>query len=136
MARRRARQDAPRAPRGRDDEGGRAPYSPYYGSVDSTPLWLVLLGATYDWTGDKGLVDRLWPNALAALEWIDKWGDRDGDGFVEYERHSSRGLYNQGWKDSGDAIRDRHGQIRTDADRPGRGPGYVFDAKNRLAGLA
>ena len=121
---------------GETTKAGELPHSPYYGSVDSTPLWLVLLGATYDWTGDKGLVDRLWPNALAALEWIDKWGDRDGDGFVEYERHSSRGLYNQGWKDSGDAIRDRHGQISKPPIALAEVQGYVFDAKNRLAGLA
>ena len=79
---------------------GELPHTPYYGSVDSTPLWLILLGATFDWTGDRELVDRLWPNALAALEWIDRYGDRDGDGFVEYERRSERGLLNQGWKDS------------------------------------
>ena len=89
---------------------GELPHTPYYGSVDSTPLWLILLGATYDWTGDRAFVDRLWPNALAALDWIDKCGDRDGDGFVEYERRSTRGLLNQGWKDSDDAIRDRTGR--------------------------
>jgi glycogen debranching enzyme len=121
---------------GETAKAGELPHSPYYGSVDSTPLWLVLLGATYDWTGDEALVDRLWPNALAALRWIDEWGDADKDGFVEYERRSRRGLLNQGWKDSGDAIRDRHGV-------EARGPialaevqGYVFDAKNRMAALA
>ena len=82
---------------------GELPHTPYYGSVDSTPLWLILLGATFDWTGDRALLDRLWPNALAALDWIDRYGDRDGDGFVEYERRSERGLLNQGWKDSSDA---------------------------------
>ena len=89
---------------------GELPHTPYYGSVDSTPLWLILLGATFDWTGDRALLDRLWPNALAALDWIDRYGDRDGDGFVEYERRSERGLLNQGWKDSSDAIRDRTGR--------------------------
>jgi glycogen debranching enzyme len=112
------------------------PHSPYYGSVDSTPLWLILLGATYEWTGDEGLVDRLWPNALAALRWIDEWGDRDGDGFVEYERRSPRGLLNQGWKDSGDAIRDRHGVESKAPIALAEVQGYVFDAKTRMATLA
>jgi len=115
---------------------GELPHSPYYGSVDSTPLWLILLGATYDWTGDLALVDRLWPNALAALRWIDEWGDRDGDGFVEYERRSPRGLLNQGWKDSGDAIRDRNGRQMVAPIALAEVQGYVFDAKRRMAALA
>src|SRR6266550_3702164 len=115
---------------------GELPHSPYYGSVDSTPLWLILLGATYDWTGDISIVDRLWPNALAALRWIDEWGDRDGDGFVEYERRSPRGLLNQGWKDSGDAIRDRNGQQMVAPIALAEVQGYVFDAKRRMAALA
>jgi glycogen debranching enzyme len=115
---------------------GELPHSPYYGSVDSTPLWLILLGATYDWTGDRALVDRLWPNALAALRWIDEWGDRDGDGFVEYERRSPRGLLNQGWKDSGDAIRDRNGRQMVAPIALAEVQGYVFDAKRRMAALA
>jgi glycogen debranching enzyme len=115
---------------------GELPHTPYYGSVDSTPLWLILLGATFDWTGDRGLVDRLWPNALAALNWIDQYGDRDGDGFVEYERRSERGLLNQGWKDSSDAIRDRSGQEAVPPIALAEVQGYVFDAKRRLAGLA
>jgi glycogen debranching enzyme len=115
---------------------GELPHSPYYGSVDSTPLWLILLGATYDWTGDMSIVDRLWPNALAALKWIDEWGDRDGDGFVEYERRSTRGLLNQGWKDSGDAIRDRNGNQMVAPIALAEVQGYVFDAKRRMAALA
>ena len=115
---------------------GELPFRPYYGSVDSTPLWLVLLGATYDWTGDEALVDRLWPNALAALRWIDEWGDADKDGFVEYERRSRRGLLNQGWKDSGDAIRNRHGVEAHGPIALAEVQGYVFDAKNRMAALA
>ena len=121
---------------GETAKAGELPHSPYYGSVDSTPLWLVLLGATYDWTGDQALVDRLWPNALAALRWIDEFGDRDGDGFVEYERRSSRGLLNQGWKDSGDAIRNRHGVESRPPIALAEVQGYVFDAKNRMAALA
>ncbi|MFL5679153.1 MAG: glycogen debranching N-terminal domain-containing protein [Chloroflexota bacterium] len=112
------------------------PFRPYYGSIDSTPLWLILLSATYDWTGDRGLVDRLWPNALAALDWIDKWGDRDGDGFVEYARRAPSGLLNQGWKDSHDAIRDRNGRQVEPPIALAEVQGYVFDAKTRLARLA
>ena len=102
---------------------GELPFASYYGSVDSTPLWLILLGETHDWTGDDDLVARLWPNALAALDWIDRYGDLDGDGFVEYRRRAELGLINQGWKDSTDAIRDRDGGTAETADRAGRGPG-------------
>ena len=115
---------------------GEIPHRPYYGSVDSTPLWLILLGATFDWTGDRELVDRLWPNALRALEWIDRYGDRDGDGFVEYGRRTPGGLVNQGWKDSHDAIRDRRGALAQAPISLVEVQGYVFDAKRRMASLA
>jgi glycogen debranching enzyme len=115
---------------------GETPHRAYYGTVDATPLWLVLLGATFDWTGDRALVDRLWPNALRALEWIDRYGDRDGDGFVEYERRAERGLINQGWKDSSDGIRDRLGRLAHTPIALAEVQGYVFDAKRRMAGLA
>jgi glycogen debranching enzyme len=115
---------------------GELPHRPYYGTIDATPLWLILLGATFDWTGDRALVDRLWPNALRALEWIDRWGDRDGDGFVEYERRTTGGLLNQGWKDSHDAIRDRHGHLAVTPIALAEVQGYVYDARRRMAGLA
>jgi glycogen debranching enzyme len=115
---------------------GELPHTPYYGSVDSTPLWLILLGATFDWIGDRAMVDRLWPNALAALDWIDRYGDRDGDGFVEYERRSGRGLLNQGWKDSSDAIRDRNGHEAVPPIALAEVQGYVYDAKRRMSRLA
>jgi glycogen debranching enzyme len=115
---------------------GELPFAPYYGSIDSTPLWLILLGETHDWTGDDGLVDRLWPNALAALEWIDHWGDRDGDGFVEYERRAETGLRNQGWKDSSDSIRWLDGTLAETPIALAEVQGYVFDAKRRIARLA
>ncbi len=115
---------------------GELPHRPYYGSIDATPLWLILLDETYRWTGDLDLVRSLWPNALAALEWIDRWGDKDGDGFVEYERRTPAGLINQGWKDSGDGIRHRDGQIAVAPIALVEIQGYVFDAKRRLADLA
>jgi len=114
---------------------GELPYSPYYGTADATPLWLVLLGATYDWTGDRGLVDRLWPHALAALRWIDDYGTGP-DGFVTYERRSREGQINQGWKDSEDSVRDRTGAAAEPPIALAEVQGYVYDAKLRMAGLA
>jgi glycogen debranching enzyme len=115
---------------------GETPHDAYFGSVDATPLWLILLGETHAWTGDDALLERLWPHALAALAWIEGSGDLDGDGFVEYRRRSRLGLLNQGWKDSGDAIRHTDG-------RPADGPialvevqGYVYAARKAMAGLA
>ena len=115
---------------------GELPHRPYYGSIDATPLWLILLDETYRWTGDLDLVRSLWPNALAALAWIDKYGDRDGDGFVEYERRTPAGLLNQGWKDSGDAIRHRDGTLAVAPIALVEIQGYVYDAKLRMASLA
>ena len=114
---------------------GELPYTPYYGSVDATPLWLILLAEVYDWTGRRDLVDRLWPTALAALNWIDAYGTGP-DGFVTYERHSSQGLVNQGWKDSGDSIQDRSGNFVEAPIALVEVQGYVYDAKLRMARLA
>jgi glycogen debranching enzyme len=115
---------------------GELPHRPYYGSIDSTPLWLILLDETYRWTGDLDLVRSVWPNALAALRWIDTYGDRDRDGFVEYERRTPAGLLNQGWKDSGDAIRHRDGSLAEAPIALVEIQGYVYDAKLRMASLA
>ncbi len=115
---------------------GELPFATYYGSVDATPLWLILLAETFDWTGDLAFLDRLWPNALAALAWIDESGDLDGDGFVEYRRRADRGLLNQGWKDSSDAIRDRTGGSAEPPIALAEVQGYVHEAKRRMAGLA
>jgi glycogen debranching enzyme len=85
-------------------ELGEVPFRRYYGSIDSTPLFVVLAGAYLERTGDLATIKKLWPNIEAALNWIDHDGDRDGDGFVEYGRHTSEGLINQGWKDSHDSV--------------------------------
>jgi glycogen debranching enzyme len=85
-------------------ELGEVPFRRYYGSVDSTPLFVMLAGAYLDRTGDIATIHRLWPHIEAALTWIEQHGDRDGDGFVEYHRQASEGLINQGWKDSHDSI--------------------------------
>ena len=115
---------------------GEIPHTPYYGTVDATPLWLMLLDEYHRWTGDDALVDRLWPNALAALHWIDNYGDIDGDGFVEYQRHSERGLVNQGWKDSWDAIRYRDGTLAQPPITLVEVQAYVYAARLGLARLA
>ncbi|MEZ4597286.1 MAG: hypothetical protein R3C32_10970 [Chloroflexota bacterium] len=112
------------------------PHTPYYGSVDATPLFLVLLAEYERWTADMALVDRLWPAALAALEWIDASGDSDGDGFVEYRRRSERGLVNQGWKDSADAIRWADGRLAEGPIALAEVQGYVFQARRGIARLA
>ena len=112
------------------------PHDAYYGSVDSTPLWLILLGETHAWTGDDALLDRLWPNALAALAWIDDSGDLDGDGFVEYQRRSKLGLVNQGWKDSGDAIRHTDGRSAEGPIALAEVQGYIYAARRAMARLA
>ena len=89
------------------------PFVPYYGSVDSTPLSLILLNEYVRWSGDLERLREWWPNALRAVEWIDKWGDSDGDGFLEYAKQSPNGLVNQGWKDSHDSIMHADGALRS-----------------------
>jgi glycogen debranching enzyme len=108
----------------------------YYGSVDATPLYLVLLSETFRWTNDVELVRSFRDTALRALEWIDHWGDRDADGFVEYERRAPRGLANQSWKDSGDSQRFADGTEAVAPIAPAEVQGYVYDAKLRLAEIA
>ena len=110
-------------------------FARYYGTVDATPLYLVLLSEVWRWTADNELMARLRAPALAALGWIDTYGDRDGDGFVEYERRSS-GLENQSWKDSGDSQRFRDGRFAEPPIAPAEVQGYVYDAKLRLAEVA
>lgn len=90
---------------------GEIPFTPYYGSIDATPLWIILLGEYYRATGDLALVQELRPHLDAALQWIDRYGDRDGDGFVEYHCRSESGLVNQGWKDSWDGIVHADGSL-------------------------
>ncbi|CAH2599006.1 Amylo-alpha-1,6-glucosidase [Rhodovastum atsumiense] len=90
--------------RGEMAELGEVPFRRYYGSVDSTPLFVMLAGAYLERTADVATMQRLWPHILAALDWLDTHADRDGDGFVEYFRQTESGLANQGWKDSHDSV--------------------------------
>ena len=116
---------------------GERPHTPYFGTADATPLFLVLLDEYAHWTGDTELVEELAPNARAALNWIDEHGDRDGDGFVEYEtRNPETGLTNHCWKDSWDSIRFADASIAEGPIAVCEIQGYVYDAKLRCARLA
>jgi glycogen debranching enzyme len=110
------------------------PHTPYYGTVDATPLWLMLYAEYYAWTHDTDTLDRLWDNALAAMEWIDRMCAETG--YLAYFRTSARGLVNQGWKDSGDCIVDRQGKIATGSITLCEVQAYVYAAKIRMSELA
>ncbi len=112
------------------------PFGRYYGSIDATPLFLLLLGEYFRRTGDLETVRSLWPNAEAALAWIDHYGDRDGDGFIEYHRQTQEGLANQGWKDSFDSIFHRDGRLAEGSIALCEVQGYVYGAKRHAAVLA
>ena len=112
------------------------PFGRYYGSIDATPLFLLLLGEYFRRTGDLATVRSLWPNAEAALAWIDTYGDRDGDGFVEYHRQTKEGLANQGWKDSFDAIFHHDGRLAEGPIALCEVQAYVYGAKRHAAVLA
>ncbi len=105
------------------------PFELYYGSVDSTPLFVLLAGLYAERTGDDETIAQLWPNIEAALAWIDKSGDRDGDGFVEYQRTNEKGLVNQGWKDSFDAVFHEDGRLAEGPIALAEVQGYVYAAK-------
>ncbi len=109
------------------------PHSSYYGSVDATPLFLILLWEAYQWTGDVDLLRRFLPAAEAALQWIDRYGDVDQDGFVEYQRRKRTGQRNQGWKDSTDAISFADGSLAAGPIALVEVQGYVYDAKRKMA---
>jgi glycogen debranching enzyme len=111
------------------------PQTPYYGSIDSTPLFLILLARHAQWTGSLDVFHALRENVDRALDWIGKYGDANGDGYVEYASKTSRGLVNQGWKDSGDAIVDSNGNIATPPISLAEVQGYVYAAKLGIADL-
>jgi glycogen debranching enzyme len=112
------------------------PFARYYGSVDATPLFVLLLGEYFKRTGDLEAVKELWPNVEAALRWIDTYGDPDGDGFVEYHRRNAQGLINQGWKDSHDAIFHEDGRMAEGPIALCEVQAYVYGAKQLAASLA
>jgi glycogen debranching enzyme len=115
---------------------GEVPFGRYYGSIDSTPLFVLLAARYFARTGDLETLSGIWPNIQAALHWIDNYGDLDNDGFVEYRRHTEQGLVNQGWKDSQDSIPHADGRLA-------RGPialvevqAYIYAAKTEIARVA
>jgi glycogen debranching enzyme len=113
------------------------PHSPYFGTSDATPLFLVLLDEFERWTGRADLVRKFEAEAKAALGWIDEYGDRDGDGYVEYERRNKEtGIENQCWKDSWDSIAFSDGTLAPTPIATCEIQGYVYDAKRRCARLA
>jgi glycogen debranching enzyme len=110
------------------------PHTPYYGTVDATPLWLMLYAEYYAWTHDTETLDRLWSNARAAMDWID--GQMGKTGYLSYYRLSKRGLANQGWKDSGDCIVNRKGELAKGPITLSEVQAYVYAAKIRMSELA
>jgi glycogen debranching enzyme len=115
---------------------GEVPFGHYYGSIDSTPLFVLLAARYFARTGDSETLSAIWSNILAALRWMDRYGDIDRDGFVEYQRHTEQGLTNQGWKDSHDSVPHADGRLA-------RGPialvevqAYVYAAKKEIAAVA
>ena len=114
---------------------GQVPHTPYYGSVDATPLYIIALGEYVRWTGDLDLVKDLRPNLEAALAWIEQYGDLDGDGYFEYLCKSSRGIRNQGWKDSADAVTHRDGAIAEPPIALAEVQAYVYGAWSAAADM-
>jgi glycogen debranching enzyme len=114
---------------------GEIPFGCYYGTVDATPLFVMLAGAYYERTGDRAFLQALWPHVESALRWIDKFGDIDGDGFVEYSRRSSNGLVQQGWKDSNDSVFHADGTLAQAPIALCEVQGYVYAAKIAAARL-
>jgi glycogen debranching enzyme len=123
----------------RDDEMailGEVPFRRYYGSIDATPLFVILAGAYYHRTGDRDFVESIWSNLQRALDWIDHYGDSDGDGFVEYSRMSKHGLVHQGWKDSQDSVFHSDGALAEAPIALCEVQSYVYAAKLAASELA
>ncbi|MFP4006621.1 MAG: glycogen debranching N-terminal domain-containing protein [Spirulinaceae cyanobacterium] len=113
---------------------GEIPHTPYYGTVDATPLWLMLYADYYAWTNDRAFLEQLWPNALAAMDWIDSQCQETG--YLSYLRRSPRGLPNQGWKDSDNCIVNGQGKLAQGPIALCEAQAYVYAAKQRLAKIA
>lgn len=112
------------------------PFIPYYGTIDATPLFLITLEHYIRWTNDTAFLQELWPNAQAAANWMLEYGDRDGDGFLEYGTFSSKGLGNQGWKDSHDSISHSDGQLAKTPIALSEVQGYAYAAFRAMGFLA
>ncbi len=112
---------------------GELPYSPYYGSIDSTPLFLMLVAEYYQWTADLRLVRELLPVISAAFDWMELFGETRSDGYLDYEKRSAKGLVNQGWKDSWDAVVHLNGTLAQPPIALAEVQGYAYAARTRLA---
>jgi glycogen debranching enzyme len=115
---------------------GEVPFGCYYGSIDATPLFVILAGEYFERTDDRAFLTGLWPHVERALAWIDRYGDRDGDGFVEYARQSPTGLVQQGWKDSQDSVFHADGSLAEPPIALCEVQAYVYDARCKAARLA
>jgi glycogen debranching enzyme len=116
---------------------GEIPHTPYYGSVDATPLWVITLYEYYLWTGDRTTLMDLWPNALRAMHWIDENLKRHPLGYSTYPRtQAERGILQQGWKDSHDSVMDELGVVAQPPLALSEVQGYIYMAKTRMAKLA
>ncbi|WP_460448696.1 amylo-alpha-1,6-glucosidase [Alsobacter sp. SYSU BS001988] len=115
---------------------GEVPFRRYYGTVDATPLFVMLAGMYYERTGDIGLIRSIWPSIEAAMGWCETYGDRDGDGFVEYFRETEHGLANQGWKDSHDSIFHADGSSALGPIALVEVQAYLFAARQHAARMA
>ncbi|HJU22537.1 MAG TPA: amylo-alpha-1,6-glucosidase [Casimicrobiaceae bacterium] len=115
---------------------GEVPFGRYYGSVDATPLFLMLAGAYYERSADLSFIREIWPNIDRALEWIDRYGDSNGDGFVDYARQSKHGLVQQGWKDSYDSVFHHDGRLAEPPIALCEVQGYVYAGKKAASMLA
>lgn len=122
--------------RGEMANTGEIPFGNYYGTIDATPLFVVLAGRYYQRSGDRAFLAEIWPAVNAALTWIDTFGDRDGDGFVEYSRETEHGLRNQGWKDSDDSVFYPDGSLAAAPLALCEVQGYVYEAKLLAAQMA
>lgn len=111
------------------------PHTPYYGTADATALYLIVLHEAWKWLGDPNLLREFRNTAVRCLEWIDQFGDRDGDGFQEYQTRSSQGYENMGWKDAGDAVVNPDGTLVKGPKALCELQGYTFDAWMRSAEL-
>ncbi|KJS33343.1 MAG: amylo-alpha-1,6-glucosidase [Desulfatitalea sp. BRH_c12] len=115
---------------------GELPFAKYYGSADATPLFILLAGRYLQRSGDTSFARRLWPHIERALHWIDTYGDRDGDGFVEYMRRTEHGIENQAWKDSNDSVFHQDGMLAQAPIAICEVQGYVYAAKRQAAFMA
>jgi glycogen debranching enzyme len=112
------------------------PFERYYGTIDATPLFVMLAARYYERTADLATLSAIWPNIEAALSWIDRYGDFDGDGFVEYQRRTEQGLANQGWKDSHDSVPHADGKLAKGPIALVEVQAYVYAAKSEIARVA